>query len=55
MCELIRNLEDFFHSVEGKIRKCLFFYVKIFKNNSVMVKLYYRVSHSKEGKVILLW
>ena len=31
--------EEYLERLEGKIRKCLFFYVKIFKNNSVVREL----------------
>ena len=31
--------DEYLERLKGKIRKCLFFYVKIFKNNSVSDKL----------------
>ena len=30
--------DEYLERLEGKIRKCLFFYVKIFKNNSERLK-----------------
>ena len=33
--------DEYLERLEGKIRKCLFFYVKIFWNNSVMIVDWY--------------
>ena len=32
----VLGVDEYLERLEGKIRKCLFFYVKIFKNNSVI-------------------
>ena len=37
----VLGADEYLKRLEGKIRKCLFFYVKIFSNNSVLSFVYF--------------
>ena len=55
----ILGADEYLERLEGKIRKCLFFYVKIFWNNSVTLdfgqKWSIQVNHLQIPSHILVW
>ena len=46
----VLGANEYLERLEGKIRKCLFFYVKIFENNSVYLLIFYRGNLKEPGE-----